>query len=300
MPSFSQTELNIIKLFPIGASFVYEDKSYRVVLCDKPTITKGECKTDVYIKAISDKEEKELKISVKQTNADFLENKMKLERAHELFGDQAEQILSQSIQKILPNFRMQPLVFFSSYGKTAARTIKLGWKFDLCNKVQGDLSGELLLSEQQIIDVYSGTNLPASKRDAVVNGIIQPNSGIANFMLVVNPDEKLSAQECINRMVPINEYIKRNNCKIFFACKALNYRADDEKWDGNRPLAVYVDWSIDKSGKITAELVFDHPLFTKGNEVGNRVVAILRKMHVNNRNFEVLKQYLDPNIRILR
>lgn len=300
MPSFSQTESNIIRLFPIGASFVYEGKSYRVTLCDKPTTPKGECKTDVYIKAASDQDEKEFKISVKQTNADFLENKMKLERAYELFGDQAEQILSQSIQRILPDFNNQPLVFFSSYRKTAARTIKLGWKFELCNKVQGDLSGELLLSEQQIIDVYSGSNLPASKKNAIVNGIIRPNSGIANFMLVVNPEEKLTAQKCINSLVPINEYIKRNNCKIYFACKALNYRADDDKWDGDRPLAVYVDWSIDKNGKITAELVFDHPLCTKGNEVGTRVVSILKKMHINYRNFNDLKQHLDPTIKILK
>lgn len=300
MPSFSQTESNIIKLFPIGSCFVYGGKSYHVVLCDKPTTPKGECKTDVYIKAVSGKDEIEFKISVKQTNADFLENKMKLERAYELFGDQAEQILSQSIQRIVSDFYNQPLVFFSSYRKTAARTIKLGWKFELCNKVQGDLSGELLLSEQQIIDVYSGTNLPVSKRNAVVKGLIKPNSGVANYMLVVNPDENLTAQTCINRLVPINEYIKRNNCKIYFACKALNFRADDNKWDGDRPLAVYVNWSIDKNDKITAELVFDHPLCTKGNEVGNRVTSILRKKHINYLNFNDLKQQLDPSIKIFR
>lgn len=77
MPDFINTEHCVEKLFPVGTTFSFEGKKYQVALCGKPRPARGECKTDVYIKGIaSDGEAREIKISVKQKNADFLENKM--------------------------------------------------------------------------------------------------------------------------------------------------------------------------------------------------------------------------------
>lgn len=36
------------------------------------------------------------------------------------------------------------------------------------------------------MDVYSGTNLAANKKNASVNGKIIENSGIANYILITN------------------------------------------------------------------------------------------------------------------
>lgn len=83
MPDFINTEHCVEKLFPVGTTFSFEGKKYQVALCGKPRPARGECKTDVYIKGIaSDGEAREIKISVKQKNADFLENKMSFVTTH--------------------------------------------------------------------------------------------------------------------------------------------------------------------------------------------------------------------------
>lgn len=82
MPDFINTEHCVEKLFPVGTTFSFEGKKYQVALCGKPRPARGECKTDVYIKGIaSDGEAREIKISVKQKNADFYEkNRHKAQR----------------------------------------------------------------------------------------------------------------------------------------------------------------------------------------------------------------------------
>lgn len=47
-------------------------------------------------------------------------------------------------------------------------------------------------------------------------------------------------------MIPIKDYVKMHP-DIYFACKALNYRTFAEKWDGNRPLSVQVNWSAEQN-----------------------------------------------------
>lgn len=82
MPDFINTEHCVEKLFPVGTTFSFEGKKYQVALCGKPRPARGECKTDVYIKGIaSDGEAREIKISVKQKNADFsTKNRHKAQR----------------------------------------------------------------------------------------------------------------------------------------------------------------------------------------------------------------------------
>lgn len=109
------------------------------------------------------------------------------------------------------------------------------------NKPSGDLSGQIKLNISQVYDVYSGRNLPDEKRNAYVNGRIIPESGVAEYILIT--DSVNSAQEIIDNMIPISDYVQTNP-NIYFACKALNYRTFAEKYDGNRPLAVQVDWNI--------------------------------------------------------
>lgn len=72
MADFINSEHYVENLFPKGSTFYFEGKEYEVALCGKPRPLQGECKTDVYIKGMaSDKDAIELKISIKQQNADF-------------------------------------------------------------------------------------------------------------------------------------------------------------------------------------------------------------------------------------
>lgn len=105
MPDFINTEHCVEKLFPVGTTFSFEGKKYQVALCGKPRPARGECKTDVYIKGIaSDGEAREIKISVKQKNADFLENKMSFDRACEIFGKDASGIIIRGEKRCVSKF----------------------------------------------------------------------------------------------------------------------------------------------------------------------------------------------------
>lgn len=252
MPDFIDTEHSVEKLFPVGTTFFFEGKEYKVLLCGKPRPSQGECKTDVYIKGIApDGEVRELKISVKQKNADFLENKMSLGRACEIFGKDASDIIRRCLLSIQDRFIDDCLVYFEEKGKTGARTMKLGWKFELLNKLSGEKSGILELTEEQKNDVFAGINLSVDKKNSRVNGQIINDSGVANYILNID-DDNMTQDTCLRNLQPIEEYVKSQT--IYFACKALNYRFDKNKWDGPRPLSVYVDWFVD-NGKLNAHLI---------------------------------------------
>ena len=221
MPQFSQTEANIIKLFVPTTIIEFEGTKYVIEECAKPRPSSGECKTDIYLKLKSETSTRELKISIKQENADFLENKIKYERAKEILGNDVDTILKKSIESLKSKFQDQYLVLFDKFKRTEANTIKLGWKFEFVNKPGGELSDKLDLSHEQVMDIYSGQNLPSSKRNAQVNGHVINDSGVANYILVIDENGTYTSKQCIDLLQPIETYINQHP-DIFFACKALN------------------------------------------------------------------------------
>lgn len=287
---FSETEARITSLFVIGTAFSYKGQSFTIISAGKPIPAIGECKTDTYVLAIgTERNRKEFKISIKQNNADFLENKINSERAETIFGDNWQRIISDSIFNIRDAFTSDYLVLFKKYGRTEANTMKIGWKFELMNKRSGSKSGRIKLNSEQLIDIYAGSNLDFGKRNAKVNGVTVEDSGVANFMVKIDQNALYDSQEVIDNLIPVEEYVKDK--AIFFACKAINYRASRDKWDGNRPLAVYVDWQL--NGEILiGEIVFNEPLSKKANEIGNNIKNILNTLNISNDNFHKLETHL--------
>lgn len=276
MGDFGDAERRILAFMTEGTEFVFQDKKYKVILSGKPTCHKGEPKTDIYILAESEHDKTEIKISYKKENADFIENKMSAERAEQLFGTDWEGIIEQSTTAIRDRFEERMLIYKNKYKRTEKGAITLGWKFELLNKNSGDLSGKMLLTEEQIIDVYAGSNLSEDKRNAMVCGQVIEDSGIANYILM---DEDVhSAQDVIDKMIPITEYVKQHP-DIYFACKALNYRTFAEKWDGDRPLSVQVFWDAEEN-KLVPKLVYDKPLTVKGNEVAGRLLQYMKLLNI--------------------
>lgn len=293
MANYIDSEQKVRDLFPKGSSFNFEGKSYTVAICDKPRPSKGECKTDVYIKGIAaDNEEIEIKISVKQLNADFLENKITLERAYQILGNDAVDIIRKSTISIRDKFEEDSLIYFSPAGKTEGKTMKLGWKFELLNKQSGEKSDVLVLTDKQKIEIYSGNSLPEDKRNSKVDGVTIKNSGVANYILNLE-DRDMTPDECLKKLEPIADFAKKQN--IYFACKALNYRYEKGKWDGPRPLAVYVDWFINEDRKLDARLVFDEPLMHNGNEVGEKLKDLIGELAI--KSFDSLKKKLAKTIK---
>ena len=273
MPDFGAAERRILSYFEVGTKITLKGKELTVKEAGKPTCPQGEPKTDIYVLTTDGTE---IKISYKQENADFLENKTKAVRAEQLFGSDWRGIIEHSTEGISDQFKKRMLIYKEKLQRTEKGAITLGWKFELLNKAGGDLSGKMDLTYQQIYDVYAGTNLSEDKRNANVNGRIIENSGIADYILVT--DDVSSAQDIIDQMYTIDEYIQ-NHPDIYFACKALNYRTFAQKYDGNRPLAVQVDWSVN-DGKLSSELVFDKPLEMNGDEMARRLLRCLELLKI--------------------
>lgn len=294
MSKFGKTERYIRELFTIGNTFTYDGIDYTIIKSGKPLPSKGECKTDIYALTVNSKGiNKEFKISVKQVDADFLENKMCLSRAIEILGKDAQNIIKSSVLDVKDDFLNDFLVYFNSFKRTEAECMKMGWKFEFLNKNGGERSGLIHLTDQQKIDVYAGTNLNQDKRNCTVSGETIENSGVANFILNVD-DTTQEIDFYLNKLEPIESFAKKQD--IYFACKALNYRFSKDKWDGNRPLAVYVDWRLDANKKLTGDIIFDNPLNKKGNEIGENIRNILKKLNID-KNFSSLTNFLDNNIK---
>ena len=271
--TFGDAERHILSLFNVGDTFTYNDVSYIVTKSGKPTCGKGEPKTDIYIAAEDTHHNiAEFKISFKKQNADFLENKTNAERAEQLFGENWETIISRATTTLQDDFLSRMLIYKEKLGKTDKGAITLGWKFELLNVESGQLSGNMHLSREQIIDVYAGTNLKGDKRDATVNGTSIPFSGVANYILFENTPIG-NTQDAIDSLIPIEDYVALHP-NVYFACKALNYRTFRQKYDGNRPLAVYVDWFVN-NGKLDYKIQFDTPLEQGGDYAYKRLKAAM-------------------------
>lgn len=278
--TFSETERNILSLFKVGTYFSKDGVKHKVIISGKPLVTKGECKTDIYLKTLCRENiEHEFKISLKLENADFLENKISIERAYEILGPNASNIIKNATLSISDKFIKHKLIEF----KKSNPIIMIGWKFEFMNKRSGEKSGLMNLNQSQIHDIYSGKNLNEEKKNAKVNNILIKDSGVADYMLVVEAVSIDDSQYYINKLIKISDYIKTK--KIYFACKALNFRLKELKWDGNRPLCVWVNWFVAK-GKLYSKINFDKPLETKGNEIAWNIKNLLNELKLNYSNFE--------------
>ncbi|WP_304666721.1 hypothetical protein [Neisseria bergeri] len=280
MSSFGQAERDVQSYFEIGQVVRFNGQSWCVQAVGKPTCGNGEPKTDIYIllKSESSEEIREIKISYKKGNADFVENKIKADRAEIIFGNNWAEIIQSSTTNIRRKFLDKNLIFKKSKGRTDNGSITLGWKFELVNKLNGELSDKVDLTTEQLLDIYVGNNLDEEKKNASVNGVIIPNSGVANYILI--GDEFSSTEEILDKIVSLDEYV-RNNPNIYFACKALNYRSFEDKFDGDRPLAVQVKWEV-VNGKLTHELIFDKPFQCNGNKVAKQLKQCLINLGVQN------------------
>lgn len=275
---FTKNERKIASVLSVGTTFIYEDEQYTVTLVAKPQVKHGECKTDIFLEAKKQNGEiKEFKISYKQENAQFIENKIQADRAEALFGSEWKSIIMNGTLSIKEEFEKRPIIFKKGQKNGS---ITLGWKYELLDVKSGVLSAKLDLTKTQIENVYSGKNLSQEKKDATVQGKVIKDSGIANFML--RTDDLSNPQRIINSLQTIDEYVNAHP-DVYFACKALNYRSFDKKYDGDRPLSVQINW-LNKENQLVPEFIYDEPLVRKGNEIANRLISTMQNLGIENTN----------------
>lgn len=289
MPKFSKTEQRIVDTLSRYKDKVFDGKKIKKL--GKPRPTKGECKTDIYILLENDKgEEQEIKISVKQKNAHFLENKITAERAKEIFGENWKQEIIKYTKKLENEFSQTKIIFKEKEARTEKGSITLGWKFEISLKDR-TLGAEL--PDKYLEEVFMGTGLSDSKKNAKVEGEIIENSGIAEYLLLNADNINLEDISVIfSSLIPIKEFItnEKTKPKIFYICTGHNRRTipnGDEnakhKDDGNRPLCVYVDWHV-KDNKLSHTLNFENPLNVKGNEIRDKLENTLKELKIKNTN----------------
>ena len=217
--NFSENERKIAKTLHVGRTFSFKGEEFTVIQVAKPIVSFGECKTDIYIEAKNEHgDTREFKISYKQENAEFIENKLDSDRAESILGPNWKSIIESGTKKIKNKFESRAIII--KKGKRNG-SITLGWKYDLLDVESGKLSCKLDLSVEQIKDIYSGKKLPREKRDAKVNEKKIENSGVANYMLRTNKLD--DPQFIIDNLQTIEDYV-RDHPNVYFACKALNYR----------------------------------------------------------------------------
>lgn len=278
--AFGEAERAVKRLFAYGRTFRFRNQNLFVEFAEKPTCAEGEPKCDIFVRCKNEKAKVvDLKISYKKNNADFIENKIKAERAAEIFGMNWATIIRAATKSIRQEFEDRTLVYKRSESHTEAGAITLGWKFEFVNRRSGQLSGIIPLSTEEKCDIFSGRNLLPNKRDAYIQGVAVQDSGVADFVLVTDPVNDL--QKMVNDLVDVQEFAAKS--EVYFACKALNYRTlhNPPKWDGDRPLAVQVDWNVCE-GRLTPSLDFEHPLLRKGNEMGQKLKNAMQRIGVVN------------------
>ena len=234
---FSAIEQKLKSIFRVGDSFIYKEIIHKIIQSEKPTSSKGEPKTDLFVKTSVGNKIDEFKISLKKENADFLENKIKLERAKEIFGKDIQEILIKHTNKLKENFYKKKLIGF----RGGDQNITLGWRFELVNKGNGALSDLMILTNNQKVNVFSGTTLSDDKKNAFIGKERIDNSGIAQHILVIKKDmESYDLQNYVDNLEPIEQYAKDTD--IYFAFKASNYQVNKDKVEGDRDLVVWLDW----------------------------------------------------------
>lgn len=280
----SDVEKYIESRFRVGSQVFIDDKDYTITETAKPSSGDGgEGKTDVYIALKDDNDNlKELKISIKKYNAGHWENKISTDRFNSIFKDHPEEAV-----KVLDNISQvikEKRTAFDDIG-SKKKSVTLGFRLDAVQKPRV-LSTDVKIHPDIQKEILSGANLSEGKRNSYVNGKKVEGSGVANYLLKLEPDDSFEeGDDVIDKFIPIDDYVDSGECPMYFSAAAVN-----DSWSNssgkykfeNRPLLAYYELDVDNNGELQEELVVDHSLTTKSKDVRNKwspsvVEAIAKK-----------------------
>ena len=268
----SDVEKYIESRFKVGSQVFIDGKDYTVIETAKPSSGDGgEGKTDVYVALKDDNDNlKELKISIKKYNAGHWENKISTDRFNSIFKDHPEEAV-----KVLDNISQvikEKRTAFDDIG-SKKKSVTLGFRLDAVQKPRV-LSTDIKIHPDIQKEILSGANLSDGKRDSYVNGEKVEGSGVANYLLKLDPDDSFEeGDDVIDKFISIDDYVDSGECPMYFSAAAVN-----DSWSNssgkykyeNRPLLAYYDLNVDDQGELQEELIVDHSLTTKSKDVRNK------------------------------
>ena len=257
--SYGKLEEHIRKIFEKDKCFRYREKIYKVMFAGKPRPQGGgECKTDVFVRGreVNTGEIEDIKLSVKKNNKEFMGNKLKAKDLEAYIGPGWEKVVFKATDSIRDKFEKTILLYATGKGRTQENGITVGWRLEITNKKR-NLSVPIPLSEQEVRSyVYKGTNLTDEKKNSLVNGTVIEGSGVADYIITTTEADIKSADDVIKQMEDIDT---TDIGETYFIFSASNYYTDKDKIEGNRDLAVRVEWEC-KEGKLTHNILYDDPL----------------------------------------
>jgi hypothetical protein len=283
---YAQTEEHVADLFdptkhaePVSIQF--KGDTWTAVLSAKPVaIGGGEGKSDVYIVLQNEAgEREEVKISIKQSNADYIENKLSMRRAQEIFGDDFKTVMKPYLDIIADKAE-------EHHDPVTEEHITLGLRIDIENKGLRKMCTEMTdISRDAKIEIYAGNRLTEKKLHSKVNGEVIENSGAANYILHGDMPDFTSAQVIVDKMVHIEDYVDDpNSPKLYMSAGAVNFRKEG-KFDSARPLGVRMRYTVDPAtGEVNGH-TFDrnNPLEVNSTQAAAELPDFIKSKYITNR-----------------
>lgn len=299
--TYKDFENHIISLFKNSSGFEWEDNFYTAkqieVAKPKKIGSGGECKTDVYV-GLSDSNgivEHEIKLTLKLDNADFLENKISLQRAKDILKENWQQVLIQAMHTIKSKFDATKKLYIYGENKDSEQIrITLGWRLEIANKPR-DLSAKLIIPNEDAVNfIYRGTNLHTKFKDAKINDKVVLNSGIADFYFEgsLKDFEEYKLQDILKNMKKLDSSFNAGQNYLIFTANNYVFKKSGNAKAEKRDLCVYVNWTYDpKVGKLKADLNINSPLEKNSNDIKPTLLSLLKKLNLNT--FNNLKAVLN-------
>lgn len=247
----------------------------------------GSPKTDVCFTAVDeDGNEKLFTLSLKQNNAAFVENKIQGARAEQLFGAHLTEVL-QYLSAQLPSLVTEKnLSGIGTKNSSKGKTFRtLGFTIDLINQPKNGYTVQTPMDEWDlpvdteemrrdiVKEAFSGSRTREGLRNATVNGVIVPNSGVAEYLLIEGSGESFlnysSIQDVMDRITPIDEYVD-NGTQLFFKFHPINdysTRSEEHYSGKGYELFAYVDWAIGDDGYEIPTLKLGNPFEKRASDV---------------------------------
>jgi len=190
-----------------------------------------------------------------------------LQRAEKIYGERWEEIITRQNRNLEEKFKTEPLVFFERQGRNEKGVFKLGWRYEMTYDSTRKLRFKILQDIRP--QVYYCKGCEERYVHCLVGGNVVRNSGMPNYVLVLEPERIESSSEIFSNLVPMEEFLELHN-EVWADFLAQNYRSHKNRQEGaNRHLAVYVNWEVDNQ-KLKGTFVFDNPLqMTSGNALNN-------------------------------
>jgi len=279
------------------SEFTFENRLYRIITNAKPY---PETKTDFYIlaKDLTDETEREFKISYKKPLYSFIENKIQPHRIKMIYGENWSEILQSQISQkntieenkrwmkkkpnehLVDSFNNFPVIDFNK------QKIVLGWRYEIEQLDAPATGGRLhsgMIQQDISSQVFWGDGCRDDMRDATVNDIKIPNSGIPDFILIKDPKKIQDANDVFSDIEDIREHAKKHNeMRAGFITQNNRWKADDNFWktEGfSRIFAVWIKWDV-IDGNLSGRPVFNHPLERSAGDVIQNLKDCLKKMNI--------------------